>query len=70
VQPEGHEDIMGSIGRAPRFWPRRQAEGERTASCLGRFIPEETATGTNPHSRYGRYGEEKNRFPLPGIEPR
>jgi hypothetical protein len=45
--------------------------GEWSASRLCRINPPPSAPCTNcgHQTRSGRYGEEKNLFPLPGIEP-
>ena len=64
---------MGSGGELPTFLPRALDGGEWSASCPGRYIPWEIATGTHwigARGRFGRCGEEENMFLMSIIDPR
>jgi hypothetical protein len=65
-----------SENRAPPFLTSAKDEVQWSASRPWRFTLGDTATGAlfgrlfGPQSRSGRYGEEKNPFPLQGIQAR
>jgi len=42
-----HEDVLGSVGIAPRVLTSALDGGEWSTSCSGRFSPGKTASGTH-----------------------
>jgi hypothetical protein len=76
-QVSRHENVWESGGIVPLFLTSELDAGELSDSRPGCFaflertsLDKRTGCLGGPQSRSGRCGEEKNRFHMPGIEPR
>jgi hypothetical protein len=72
-----HEDVWANGGTAPRIINLDTNGSGYSASCPGRFTPEERGPGTNwirgwvdPRAGLDAVVKIKKSLPLPGIEPR